>query len=722
MREIYDWVPWFRELVGRIADEGEAYLNEKARQVDWGENLARLEYGDEGIDPFSFVYFVASKAATKQLKTVYDSVSQEFGIESPLPDPSVDDYYIFPTPPGLKVLFRDGKNSNNDLLWRLFRQAIEDGPGIDPDDFKEVLSIRDVAVPKLTQSLFLLNPGNFLPVDITSADLSEALDLPTASDIKIGGYATYRTFLEKATNAFPGCQPYEINMFLYMQKSGSIVISDNFYQVSTQVMGHNEGDYWDDGEEKFNDNYWVYTGGAGDEKPYPLTDPKQGDVILVRTGRIKGKAIGRAIGVVYQNDYVPDGWNQKRRIHVLWISKSEGILAENTTILGFSKAGTKTREAFERTKNYRPSFELIGKLKKSSIVIETDSVPESQQPQADPKKNRHPLNQILYGPPGTSKTWHTVSHALAIIDNETVNQLEMERKEEREDKMRQFSKLKADGQIEMVTFHQNYNYEDFIEGIRPVLREHADEDGNLDYVLSRGIFRRIAESARIHSKSKYVLIIDEINRGNIAKIFGELITVIEDSKRTGGDDAATVTLPYSKEDFGVPNNLYIIGTMNTADRSIALLDTALRRRFHFVEMMPDPKLVPEDIHGVNCQKLLEAMNNRIRFLLDREHQIGHTYLMNVKSIDSLASTFKNKIVPLLQEYFYDNWEKIELVLKRNGFIEKREIPEELQAEDQLIDVEQKVYEVLPDGDDKWRDPESYRAIYRSAAGDTDQAS
>ena len=116
------------------------------------------------------------------------------------------------------------------------------------------------------------------------------------------------------------------------------------------------------------------------------------------------------------------------------------------------------------------------------------------------------------------------------------------------------------------------------------------------------------------------------------------------------------------------------------------------------------------------------MNERIRFLLDREHQIGHTYFMNVKNLDSLASTFKNKIVPLLQEYFYDNWEKIELVLKRNGFIEKRDIPEELQAEDQLIDVEQKVYEVLPDGDDKWRDPESYRAIYRSAAGDTDQAS
>ena len=204
-----------------------------------------------------------------------------------------------------------------------------------------------------------------------------------------------------------------------------------------------------------------------------------------------------------------------------------------------------------------------------------------------------------------------------------------------------------------------------------------------------------------------------------------MITLIEESKRIGRHDETTATLPYSKDVFGVPDNLYIIGTMNTADRSIALLDTALRRRFDFVEMMPDPTLVPDDIDGVNCQELLEAMNKRIRFLLDREHQIGHTYLMNVKNMDSLATTFKNKTVPLMQEYFYDNWEKIRMVLNDNGFIVRDNESERLRNDllkkfpendsigsRGLIDEQSKIYELLSFGDDKkWKDKKSYIDIY-----------
>lgn len=218
---------------------------------------------------------------------------------------------------------------------------------------------------------------------------------------------------------------------------------------------------------------------------------------------------------------------------------------------------------------------------------------------------------------------------------------------------------------EFVTFHQSFSYEDFIEGIKPNLDEDSEDD-DLKYHLEDGIFKRLCKRAENDPKNNYCIFIDEINRGNISAIFGELITLIEDDKRLGAVNELKIQLPYSKKMFGVPKNLYIIGTMNTADRSVEALDTALRRRFSFNEMFPDYSILTGKFVGdISLQKLLERVNDRLEVLLDRDHQIGHAYFLNVIDTSDLVNTFENKIIPLLKEYFYGDFGKIGLVLGKS---------------------------------------------------------
>ncbi|MBC7115031.1 MAG: AAA family ATPase [Archaeoglobi archaeon] len=319
---------------------------------------------------------------------------------------------------------------------------------------------------------------------------------------------------------------------------------------------------------------------------------------------------------------------------------------------------------------------------------------------------KHKKQVILYGPPGTGKTWIATNLVRELINEKTTKQLKT---------------------FEFVTFHPSYSYEEFVEGIRPV----TDEEGRITYKIEDGIFKRFCRDAynalldyagvekrwkvdsglpELDEEEKelvrealngdfpeFYLIIDEINRGDISKIFGELITLLEADKRLFAENEITVTLPYSKERFGVPPNLYIIGTMNTADRSIALIDVALRRRFGFIELMPDYGILEKMLLEVNVSEevkeirklainALRALNERIKRVYDRDHQIGHSYLLKLKDAvdrDSTITTLKfiwyHEILPLLQEYFYDSPDRIADVLNgrfvqvRDNYIEFKEV-------------------------------------------------
>ena len=285
-----------------------------------------------------------------------------------------------------------------------------------------------------------------------------------------------------------------------------------------------------------------------------------------------------------------------------------------------------------------------------------------------------PVNRILYGPPGTGKTYRTVEMAVETVRG---GHLTDEEREDREQVKAQFEALVEDGRIVFTTFHQSMTYEDFIEGIKPILGSE-DDGSQVRYRIEDGIFKRLCIRASAGEQEvPYVLIIDEINRGNVSQIFGELITLVEEDKRLGNPEAIEVTLPYSKESFGVPRNVHIIGTMNTADRSVEAIDTALRRRFSFVEVPPEPDLISEVgqadqgiVEGIDLPELLRVMNRRIEKLLDKDHMIGHSYFLSIEDIGDLKAVFHSKVIPLLQEYFFGDYGKIGLVIGFGFFVDE----------------------------------------------------
>jgi predicted Mrr-cat superfamily restriction endonuclease len=251
------------------------------------------------------------------------------------------------------------------------------------------------------------------------------------------------------------------------------------------------------------------------------------------------------------------------------------------------------------------------------------------------------------------------------------------------------------------TFHQSYSYEDFIEGIKPVMID-GEVDGNVAYHIEDGVFKQLCKKAALDPENRYAIFIDEINRGNVSSIFGELITLIEQDKRKGATNAMSALLPYSKNPFSVPQNVDIYGTMNTADRSVEALDTALRRRFSFEEMLPKPELLKDKgengsgkVGEIVLEELLITINERIEALVDRDHTIGHAFFMEVDSLESLRNVFANKVIPLLQEYFYGDYAKMEMVIGPDFFkSEKRKKKVTFAIQNEDIEIPIGNYELI----------------------------
>ena len=276
-----------------------------------------------------------------------------------------------------------------------------------------------------------------------------------------------------------------------------------------------------------------------------------------------------------------------------------------------------------------------------------------------------PLNTILYGPPGTGKTYATFRRCVEICDGRAGEDNEIRAR---------YKELVEDDRIEFVTFHQSYGYEEFVEGLRPDTGKDKEGTGTgFCLVAIPGLLKRIADCARgavgpTGRPLPHVLVIDEINRANVSKVMGELITLLEEDKREGAKNEVAVTLPHSGDRFTLPANLYVLGTMNTADRSIALLDTALRRRFEFEELAPKPDLLKAT--GIDyLPAVLRAINERLEYLIDRDHRIGHAWLMGARTRTDVDHIMRHKIIPLIAEYFYDDWQKVRAVLGgTDGFV------------------------------------------------------
>lgn len=829
---IFAWTDFYSELATALlsfADDRKPLIEKiKAIYTNAGMKLPTLERENKivDIDPFT-VFGLFNKGISNDNRiAILSQIKELFGISAPVPT----DFDGIPVLNNMSATFYyfSGERGEKDIdnLWSLFRYAISYADKQENEvefitAFNTVVSQKGVSW-NITMGLYWIRPMTFINLDARNRKLLENNQSRFKPDIDI------LKLLKRMVSAE--------NYLLLMKKTKSTMseyesfpnLSLDAWKMSTE---DSEAFYGEDS------SWWPTLAeydprlSKDDWKNYLLEIeiPHHTSLMKVLKGIIElgGEASCKQLSDKYGGHpsvYVGCTTNFGRRVKK-YFNLPPCMDGDQERFFPLPFYGKAIDDEDSHSYIYKIRPQLLAALKEVDLSKYNPNYEEGEDEMLDVS-----MNTILYGPPGTGKTYNTVVYAVAIIENKSVESIKAESYSA---VLERYNSYKADGLIEFTTFHQSYGYEEFIEGIKPVM-DNGDENSDIQYSIEDGLFKAFCNKAsmpitkkanidlglnktptiwkvslwstgdnptrteclenghirigwdsygpdinddtnftenggknvlnsfiykmkvgdivfscyssttidaigivtgdyewcngqfndglnrmrkvnwivkginediveinggstmtlstvykmkvsladamaliqkylpatvQMEDKRNHVFIIDEINRGNISKIFGELITLIETSKRVGQAEGMKAKLPYSQQMFGVPDNVYIIGTMNTADRSIATIDTALRRRFRFKEMMPDANVLNGiKVEDISVSDMLTRMNKRISVLYDREHTIGHAYFIPLRdnpTIEKLAEIFENAIVPLLQEYFYEDYEKIRLVLGDN---------------------------------------------------------